>query len=111
MKLQTTKKCIKEKSAKVLCAGYCSAWYLLLNKNAFAYSAGVYGWQCDYYDLGNGIILATGYDCSRLGGKRVSCDLLDEYNNKAKEFDGWSAENIAKRDELLQEFLEKALAE
>lgn len=111
MKLQTTKRNIKEKARKVLCAGYCSAWYLLLNKSAFAYSAGVYGWQCDYYDLGDGVILATGYDCSRLGGEYIDADLLDEYNNKAREFDGWSPENIAKRDELLQEFITKALAE
>ena len=54
MKLQTTKKQIRQNFNTVLSIGYCDAQYLLDCKNPFAYSAGVYGWSCDYYQIGVG---------------------------------------------------------
>ena len=60
MKLKTTKKQIKEQAKKLMSVGYCEAQYLLYYCEPFAYSAGTYGWQCDYYNV-NGTIISTGY--------------------------------------------------
>jgi hypothetical protein len=60
MKLQATKKEIKNGYYRVLAIGYCDAQNLLRYENAFAYSAGVYGWGCDYYDI-DGVCISTGY--------------------------------------------------
>ena len=53
MKLKTTKKQIKENTHKdnLIAIGYCSLHRLLKFKYPFAYSTGVYGWACDYYEL------------------------------------------------------------
>jgi hypothetical protein len=60
MKIQTTKKAILNGFNTVLSIGYCDVQYLLNYKSPFAYSAGVYGWSCDYYQIGN-VCISTGY--------------------------------------------------
>ena len=117
MKLQTTKTNIKNNFGTVLTVGYCELQYLLNYSNAFAYSAGVYGWSCDFYTPStkyNGVCLATGYNTDRLGGKRVSYELVKEYEQKARELVTDYNTQINKREALntlIDEFIEKALAE
>ena len=117
MKLQTTKTNIKNNFGTVLTVGYCELQYLLNYSNAFAYSAGVCGWACDYYtpsDKFRGVCLATGYNTDRLGGKRVNYELLKEYEQKARELVCDYNAQINKREALnalIDEFIEKALAE
>jgi len=53
---------------------------LLRYRDPFAYSAGVYGWACDYYDL-DGFIVSTGYNPI---GSKVDYKLLKTYNDKAR---------------------------
>jgi hypothetical protein len=50
----------------------------------FAYSAGVYGWNGDYYEV-DGVLIATGYR-SLPDSKNVKCDysLVREYEGKAE---------------------------
>ena len=79
MKLQTTKKAIKNNFYTVISIGYCDAQYLLYFKNPFAYSAGVNGWACDFYQINN-ICISTGYSPI---GERVSYELLNELETKA----------------------------
>lgn len=81
MKIKTTKQFIKSHCQKVFAIGYCDLQYLLQYKNAFAYSAGVYGWACDYYDLGAGFILSTGYSPI---GDRLDYKLVRDYEKKAE---------------------------
>lgn len=83
MKLKTTKKEIKEGFYRIISIGYCDAQYLLSEEKPFAYSAGVYGWACDYYDI-DGICISTGY--SPLSEKNMKYDykLVKEYEEKAK---------------------------
>ena len=107
MKIQTTKKQMKNNAAQIIAVGYCGAYYLLRDLSPFAYSAGGYGWACDYYDLGNGIILATGYDCSRLGAEYANFDLVQEYNERARKIEGFSDDAKQARADLLAEFIEK----
>ena len=117
MKLQTTKTNIRNNFGTVLMAGYCEIQYLLNYCNAFAYSAGVYGWSCDYYTPStkySSVCIATGYNTDRLGGKRVSYELVKEYEKKATDIVLGDNTHINKRDALnilIDEFIEKALAE
>jgi hypothetical protein len=81
MKLQTTKKAIKNGFYTVISIGYCGAQDLLYFKNPFAYSAGIYGWACDYYQIKN-ICICTGYSPF---GKNVDYKKLNELEKKASE--------------------------
>ena len=80
MKLQTTKKAIKNSFNRIIAVSYCDAQYLLRYKRAFAYSCGVYGWACDYYEIGNTCI-STGYDPI---GKRVDWSVLKKLEDEAR---------------------------
>ncbi len=70
-KLKATRKNVKDNNYRILGAGYCSMQSLLHFKDPLAYSAGVNGWQCDYYDVNN-VIISTGY--SPLNNKNITCD-------------------------------------
>ena len=80
MKLKTTKKQIKENFNTILSIGYCDAQYLLDCKNPFAYSSGLNGWSCDYYQIGN-ICMSTGYSPI---GTPVNYEQLRELEDKAR---------------------------
>ena len=116
MKLQTTKTNIRENFGTILTVGYCEMQYLLNYCSPFAYSAGVYGWSCDYYQPSTkygGVCIATGYNTERMGGKRVSYELTKEYEQKAREVVN-DYSQINKREALntlIDEFIEKALNE
>ncbi len=58
MKLKATKS--EMRSSTKWGFSYCSIQNLLYYENAVAYSCGVYGWSCDYYNI-NGVIISTGY--------------------------------------------------
>ena len=116
MKLQTTKTNIRNNFHTVLTAGYCELQYLLNDCNAFAYSSGVYGWSCNYYTPStkySGVCIATGYNTGRLGVKRVSYELVKEYEQKARELVLDYSQNSKSEalNALIDEFIEKALEE
>ena len=117
MKLQTTKSNIRNNFNTVLIVGYCELEYLLNHCSPFAYSAGVYGWSCNYYTPSanyNGVCIATGYNTDRLGGKRVSYELVKEYEAKATVIVLGDNTHVNKREalnNLIDEFIEKALSE
>ena len=116
MKLQTTKSNVRKNFVTILTAGCFELQYLLNYCNAFAYSAGVYGWNCDFYQPSskfNGVCIATGYNTERMGGKRVSYELVKEYEQKAIEVvNDYSQTNKREAlNTLIDEFIEKALTE
>ena len=116
MKLQTTKSNIRNNFCTVLTAGYCEIQYLLNSCNAFAYSAGVYGWSCDFYQPSakySGVCIATGYNTERIGGKRINYELVKEYEQKAHELvlDYSQMNKREALNALIDEFIEKALTE
>lgn len=84
MKLKTTRKEIKNNVPEkyIWKAGYCSMQHLLYYKNPIAYTSGVYGWNFDLYDIG-GVYFTTGY--RNMIGKQVDYDLLNKYEDQAKE--------------------------
>lgn len=110
MKLKTTKKAIRQSGQTVLKIGYCNAQFLLRFKSAFAYSARVEGWACDYYEV-NGVIISTGYDPI---GKKVDYNLIREYDDQARQICGDYARSYEDQEAavnaLLDEFIKKAAA-
>ena len=106
MKLRAAKKDFKDE--KVLRVGYCGVQYLLRYADPFAYSSGVYGWDCDYYNI-NGVIISTGY---RPIGKSLDYDIIKKYEDEARKIlldDTNSYEEKKEKvnnllDELVQEF-------
>lgn len=80
MKLHTTQKAIRNGYNKVIRISYCAAQTLLRHQEPFAYNAGVYGWNCDYYNI-NGVIICTGY---RPHGEAVDYDIVDKWEKKAE---------------------------
>ena len=64
IKLETTKKNIRENAYRILSIGYCELHYLLRYEQPFSYCHGYYGWCCDNYDITtnlHNIIISTGY--------------------------------------------------
>ena len=103
MKYKTTRKAVVNGSVNVRCAGYCDLQNLLRNHSAVAYTAGVYGWNFDVYEV-YGVTICTGY--RNMPGKRL--DGVQEYEKKAREIWGnYSTpyeEQKEKTEILLQEF-------
>ena len=81
MKLKTTKKEISNGYNDIIKIGYSQAQNLLQCENAFAYSSGIYGWSCDYYNI-DGVIISTGYAPI---GKEADYNLIKKYDKKAIE--------------------------
>ena len=116
MKLQTTKSNVRKNFGTILTVGYYELHYLLNRCSPFAYSVGVYGWNCNFYQPSfkfSGVCIATGYNTDRLGGKRVSYELVKEYEQKARELvNDYSQTNKREAlNALIDEFIEKALTE
>ena len=86
MKFKTTRKAIVNGSVNVKCAGYCDLQNLLRNHDPIAYTAGVYGWNFDVYDV-YGVTICTGY--RNMPGSRL--EYIREYEAKAAAI--WSWEN------------------
>lgn len=108
MKLQTTKKQIRQGYNTILSVGYCELQSLLNYESPFAYSAGVYGWSCDYYNI-DGVVICTGYSTI---GERVNYDLVKEYEAKAEKIrrDMYTHKDISKKlSKLVREFVKKAV--
>ena len=112
MKIQTTYKAIREEyGKKILSVDYCDLQYLLRYENPFAYSAGVYGWNCDYYDIG-GVCISTGY---RPIGKHVPYELVRRFEKQAEEWVmNWNVDSEVKKTRLanlVEDFIREATKE
>lgn len=81
MKVKTTRREVQERFI-VYSAGYCDLQYLLCDKDAIFYNAGVYGWNWDGYLLDDNILIVTGY--RNLCGKDVPHQVIRIYEQKAQ---------------------------
>ena len=97
MKLKATKRSIREGYNKIVNVGYCDLQALLNYKEPFAYSAGLYGWACDYYDI-DGVCISSGYQ--PIGDKKFNYDLMRELENKA------SGKSKEERESLLKQLMD-----
>ena len=111
MKVKITRNDINTNFVKVYSVSYCGAQSLLSTLEPFGYNAGVYGWNYDAYNMGNGICITTGY---RPIGEHVDVDKLRLYEQSAERilYDH-NKEWQAKQDEinnLLSKFISEVLA-
>ena len=81
MKFETT---LKDMRNSYYCVkfGYCDLQHLLNFESPIAYNSGTYGWNCDFYDLHNGLCLSTGY--RPIGKQLMSYKRAHEYDVKAQ---------------------------
>lgn len=100
MKIKTSAKNIAQNSHRIASIGYCAAQHLLKYKSPFAYSSGVYGWNADYYDLGD-VVIATGYR-SLPASKNTKCDYktVREFDDRASK-----AKTAQENEAILKEFV------
>ncbi|HCY80895.1 MAG TPA: hypothetical protein DHV22_04445 [Xanthomarina gelatinilytica] len=117
MKLKTTKKQIRENTrGNLYSVGYCELQYLLRDENPFAYSSGVNGWACDYYQLsvnGQRVIISTGYSPI---GKRIDYKTVREYDTVASKLTAFNSglnyeQAKEERKKLLNNFLRTLIEE
>lgn len=79
---QTTMREVKESFDNVIRVYYCDLQYLLRGRDRVAYTAGVYGWNADVYDVGNGVAIVTGY--RPFGDIHPPFSLVERYNSAAR---------------------------
>ena len=108
-KKKTTFKAMRSTYNNIISVSYCRLQSLLAYEIPFAYSAGVYGWSCDYYNV-NGLIISIGY---KPIGEKVNCNFLKEYEIKAEKirgnYDLKYDERVQAVKNLLNEFAENVL--
>lgn len=68
----------------VIAIGYCDAQTLFPSGDAFGYSKGIYGWNCDYHMVHGDptVIISTGY---RPIGTIADHEIVKEFEKKARE--------------------------
>lgn len=79
MKFKTTRKAIVNGSGRLVYAPYGALQYLLRYHDPIAYTAGVYGWNFDVYEIGN-LTICTGY--RGMPGRRANN--LEKYEKQAQ---------------------------
>ena len=102
MKFKTTEKAIRNSGDFVLSVGYCDLWHLLIYHSPVAYTAGVYGWNFDVYEL-YGVIICTGY--RRMPGKRAR--KVREYEQSAKEVYNNSTLSFDEKEQTIERILKE----
>lgn len=82
MKVRVTRKEIMNSFNKVIEIGFADAQYMLTGLQPIAYTCGVYGWNADVYNVGQGVAIVTG--CRPFGNVHPSYDVVREFENAAR---------------------------
>tara|TARA_R100001230_G_C5646273_1_gene151854 strand:+ start:526 stop:921 length:396 start_codon:yes stop_codon:yes gene_type:complete len=113
VKIKTTKKQIRDNvhPDNLFSVGYCDLQHLLRFENAFAYSCGVNGWSCDYYEFEHNnqkYVISTGYSPI---GKRIDYKTTKTFDDLASQMNQMNSTTYEKRvnayKNLLGYFLDK----
>ena len=80
MKIKVTRNQLKECFYSVYNIGYCDIQYITDYLTCTMYTCGVYGWNSDIYDCGNGYAISTGY--RPCGNKSIDYDISKKYNER-----------------------------
>ena len=107
MKLKTTKKAMRDSKKDIVSIGYCELQTLLDDSNAFAYSAGISGWACDYFEVDN-VIISTGYNPI---GRSIDYKIVTKYEKRAKVIRYNSDETWTTKEKKLSRLLSKFIKE
>jgi hypothetical protein len=80
-KIKATKRDMRD-NYFIIGVGYCKAQFLLNYETPVAYSSGVYGWACDYYEI-DGVVISTGYSPLNSKNALASYEMIKSYDDKA----------------------------
>lgn len=112
MKKQVTKKEVQKYYKNIISVGYCDLWYLLQGIDPEGYTAGIYGWNADIYEVNRTTAIVTGY---RPFGNVSSNEkgLNNKYNEKAeaiyKNWDLTWEQKKNKLNKLLQKYAKEVI--
>lgn len=106
-KVKITRKEIKARHTDVIAIGYCTAHNLLRYEDAWAYNAGVNGWNYDVYSIGTTAI-TTGYNPI---GRHIDYEIVKAYDEKAEAIAENRAMNYDEKKEAVRELLYKFIKE
>ena len=106
-KIKITKKEIKGRFNKILSVNAGGMQSLLKYQDPFAYSAGIHGWDCDYYMV-NDVLICTGYRPIKGKGISIDYDLLQKYEAKARDV---LFESDVKYRDTIEDLLEQCITE
>lgn len=81
MKEKITEKRVKEMYGKVIRIAYCNLQTLLRYEEPKYYTAGVYGWNADIYQVDSDVAIVTGY--RPFGNVKVDYKIQREFEEKA----------------------------
>ena len=102
MKSKVTRKSMRMFN-QILSVPYCSVYYLLKYHTPIAYSAGTYGWDCDYYYLG-GVLISAGY--RPLNTKDMEYDMEKVYAAEKAACEVWESNKTREeKDEIIDKML------
>ena len=111
MKTQITQKAVKANYNTIISLPYCRLQYLLGYSTPIAYTAGVYGWNADIYDI-NGVAVVMGY--RPFGTIKADHDLCRKYDDAAQKirhnYNLTYDEQRAELDELINKFISEVTA-
>lgn len=107
MKYRTTLRDIRAGYRQVVVIPYCNAQTLLTYQDPVAYAAGVYGWNCDVYDMGGGVAICTGYRPT--GNIRPDCLVLRRFEEKAKKINSDYSQSWEERRDAVNLLLRRML--
>ena len=83
MSMKVTKKSVME-NYKCIKVGYCKLDNLTRHLTPIVHTEGVYGWNADIYDVGDGYAIVTGY---RPFGKTINSKHILALNLRAEQID------------------------
>ena len=83
MTMQLKKKDVVAHYDMIIRVPYCGIQYLLKGSRCLGYTAGVYGWNADVYDVGHGIAIVTGY--RPFGNIKPPYELYTHYDAAAQQ--------------------------
>jgi hypothetical protein len=115
MKFKTTAKEIKNNYHYIIGVGYCELQSLLAHTSPIAYSSGIYGWNCDYYEIitaCNRVLICTGYRNIISKNTKVDYKTIQTYENKAIKINESklpSDKRQAKIKKLLEKFVDDCI--
>ena len=109
MKKKVTQKQVKAMYKNVVRVGYCELQALLRTKEPKFYTAGVYGWNADIYEVDNNTCIVTGYrPFGNIEGYEVGKEFEEEARKVIKlNYDWDKIDN--KLSELLDQFVKEAI--
>ena len=69
MKAKVSKKEVRNTNSRIISTGFCDMQFMLRHHDCNMYSAGIYGWSCDYYIINSNntgmftpyTVISTGY--------------------------------------------------